>query len=337
MIRVLAPVAILLLMAGCKSQPPAPAVDRSTSSVARPAAPAVGGPGYYTVKKGDTLYRIALEHGQDYRDVVAWNNMTNPDVIKEGQILRVAPPGAAPATAGEAVVAQPVVTTPVVESRPLDAPGKVAATTPPPVAAGTPPPVAAEGLKREPRGGKVPYSDEAYARLNRPGETVAKAPVVAVDPKPEPKPEIQPEARPEPKPEPKPEPRPEPAAAGPDDVAWQWPSSGKVISSFSDSGNKGIDFGGKAGDPVAAAADGKVVYVGTGIRGFGQLLIVKHNATFLSAYAHNRKILVAEGQQVTRGQKVAEMGNTDSEIVKLHFEIRKQGKPTDPLAYLPKR
>ena len=325
MIRVLAPLAIALVMAGCKSQPPAPAVDRSTSSMARPAAPAVGGPGYYTVKKGDTLYRIALEHGQDYRDVVAWNNITNPDVIKEGQVLRVAPPGATPVTAGEAVVAQPVVTTPVVESRPLDAPGKV---TP-----GTPSPVAGDGLKREPRGGKEPYSDEAYARLNRPGETVAKPPVVAVDPKPEPKPEVQPEA----KPEPKAEPRPEPAAVGPDDVAWQWPSSGKVISSFSDSGNKGIDFGGKAGDPVVAAADGKVVYVGTGIRGFGQLLIVKHNATFLSAYAHNRKILVAEGQQVTRGQKVAEMGNTDSEIVKLHFEIRKQGKPTDPVAFLPKR
>ena len=197
----------------------------------------------------------------------------------------------------------------------------------------TPSPVAGDGLKREPRGGKEPYSDEAYARLNRAGETVPKPPVVAVDPKPEPRPEVQPEA----KPEPKPEPRPEPVAAGPDEVAWQWPSSGKVISSFSDSGNKGIDFGGKAGDPVAAAADGKVVYVGTGIRGFGQLLIVKHNATFLSAYAHNRKILVAEGQQVTRGQKVAEMGNTDSEIVKLHFEIRKQGKPTDPVAFLPKR
>jgi len=333
MIRVLAPLAIALVMAGCKSQPPAPAVDRSTSSVARPAAPPVGGPGYYTVRKGDTLYRIALEHGQDYKDVVAWNNITNPDVIKEGQVLRVAPPGVTPATAGEAVVAQPVVTTPVVESRPLDAPGKVTAGTPAPIAAGTPSPVSADGLKREPRGGKEPYSNEAYARLNRPGETVAKPPVVAVDPKPEPKPEVQPEAKSEPKPEPK----PEPAATGPDEVAWQWPSSGKVISSFSDSGNKGIDFGGKAGDAVVAAADGKVVYVGTGIRGFGQLLIVKHNATFLSAYAHNRKILVAEGQQVTRGQKVAEMGNTDSENVKLHFEIRKQGKPTDPVAFLPKR
>jgi len=333
MIRVLVPLAIAVAMAGCKSQPPAPAVDRSTSSVARPAAPTVGGPGYYTVRKGDTLYRIALEHGQDYRDVVTWNNITNANAIKEGQVLRVAPPGATPVTAGEAVVAEPVVTTSVVESRPLDAPSKVVTVTPAPVAAGMPPPVSGDGVKREPRGGKEPYSDEAYARLNRAGETVPKPPAVAVDAKPEPKPEV----KPEPKPEAKPEPKPEPAAAGPDDVAWQWPSSGKVISSFSDSGNKGIDLGGKAGDPVVAAADGKVVYVGTGIRGFGQLLIVKHNATYLSAYAHNRKILVAEGQQVSRGQKVAEMGNTDSENVKLHFEIRKQGKPTDPVAFLPKR
>lgn len=312
-----------LLVAGCMSQPPAPTVDRSTSSQARASAAAGSGAGYYTVKKGDTLYRIALENGQDYRDVVIWNNITNPNSIKEGQVLRIAPPGAAPAVAGGDVVAQPVVTTPQVESRPLDAPGKAA--TGPAVVAG-------EGAKREPRGGKEPYSDEAYARLNKAGEVAAKPPVAATmeatsGPRVDQKPEVKPEAKPE----------PEPLAAGPDDVTWQWPSSGKVISPFSEAGNKGIDFAGKSGDPVLAAADGKVVYVGTGIRGFGQLLIVKHNATFLSAYAHNRKILVAEGQQVTRGQKIAEMGNSDSDMVKLHFEIRKQGKPTDPLAFLPKR
>jgi lipoprotein NlpD len=314
-----------IFVAGCMSQPPAPTVDRSTSSQARASAPAGSGAGYYTVKKGDTLYRIALENGQDYRDVVVWNSITNPNSIKEGQVLRIAPPGAAPAVAGGAVVAQPVVTTPQVESRPLDAPGKSASF---PAAAAA----LAEGVKREPRGGKEPYSDEAYARLNKTGDVAAKAPVAApaeaaTAPRVDAKSEAKPEARPE----------PEPAAAGPDDVAWQWPSSGKVISPFSEAGNKGIDFAGKSGDSVLAAADGKVVYVGTGIRGFGQLLIVKHNATFLSAYAHNRKILVAEGQQVTRGQKIAEMGNTDSDMVKLHFEIRKQGKPTDPLAFLPKR
>jgi lipoprotein NlpD len=110
-----------------------------------------------------------------------------------------------------------------------------------------------------------------------------------------------------------------------------------VVAPYSEAGNKGLDFGGRVGDPVLAAGDGKVVYAGAGLRGYGELVIVKHNATFLSAYAHNRRILVKEGQQVTRGQKIAEMGNTDSDAVKLHFEIRKQGKPIDPLLYLPKR
>lgn len=328
MIRLIAPLISALVLAGCMSQPPAPIVDRSSSAQARASAPAApSGPGYYTVKRGDTLYRIALEHGQDYKDVAAWNNITNPGSIREGQVLRVAPPGATPtAAAGGAVVAQPVATTSVVETQSLDAPGKAAAA---PVAASSAP--APEGLKREPRGGKEPYSDEAYARLNQGVETPKPAPV-AVDPKKEAKTETPPEAKPEPKSEHKPE-----AAAGPDDVAWQWPSSGKVTNGYSDAGNKGLDFGGKAGDPVLAAADGKVVYAGAGLRGYGELVIVKHNATFLSAYAHNRKILVKEGQQVTRGQKIAEMGNTDSDSVKLHFEIRKQGKPIDPALYLPKR
>ena len=317
-----------LMLAGCMSQQPAPTVDRTSGTAAKAAAPQPAGPGYYTVKRGDTLYRIALEHGQDHRDVAAWNAIANPSSIKEGQVLRVAPPVAA---VGEGVVAQPVVTVPAVESRPLDGPGS---------AARMPSTPAVGGVVREPRGGKEPYSDEAYTRLSRAGDVAQKPPVVATleattPPRVDPKPEAKPEARSEAKPESKPD--PEPAAAGPDDVAWQWPSSGKVILPFSEMGNKGIDIGGKPGDPVVAAADGKVVYVGTGIRGFGQLLIVKHNATFLSAYAHNRKMLVSEGQQVTRGQKIAEMGNTDSDIVKLHFEIRKQGKPIDPLAYLPKR
>ena len=110
-----------------------------------------------------------------------------------------------------------------------------------------------------------------------------------------------------------------------------------MVAPYSEAGNKGLDFGGRAGDPVLAAGDGKVVYAGSGLRGYGELVIVKHNTTFLSAYAHNRRILVKEGQQVTRGQKIAELGNTDSDAVKLHFEIRKQGKPIDPMLYLPKR
>lgn len=294
-----------LMLAGCMSQQPAPTVDRTSGTAAKAAAPQPAGPGYYTVKRGDTLYRIALEHGQDHRDIAAWNAIANPSSIKEGQVLRVIPPGTAePADGG---VATPIATGSGVEARPLDQPAASA-------------PAATSGLlKREPRVGKEPYSDEAYARLNRPPETAPAA-----------------EAKPESKPQTA-APSPAPAVAGPDDVAWMWPTTSKVSAPYSESGNKGLDFAGKAGDPVLAAGDGKVVYAGSGLRGFGELVIVKHNTTYLSAYAHNRKILVKEGQQVARGQKIAEMGNTDSDSVKLHFEIRKQGKPVDPSAYLPKR
>ena len=130
-------------------------------------------------------------------------------------------------------------------------------------------------------------------------------------------------------------PAPEPAD-GDDKVDWVWPAKGKVVTGFSEAASlKGIDIAGTSGQPVAASAGGKVVYAGTGLRGYGKLIIIKHNGTYLSAYAHNKEILVKEGQQVTRGQKIAEMGNTDADQVKLHFEIRRQGKPVDPLRYLP--
>lgn len=304
MIRIFALVLPCVVLAGCFSQQPAPAVDRSSTVQSRASTfSQPSGPGYYTVKRGDTLYRIALENGQDYRDVAAWNNLANPSAIKEGQVLRVAPP--ASTDGGGVAVAKPVVAESVVEARSLDQPTVRAQ------------PTSGDALKREPRVGKEPYSDEAYARLNNTGEVVKPA-----------------EARVESKPE------PTPAAAvvtGPDDVPWMWPSSAKVVGQFSESTNKGLDFSGKAGDSVLAAGDGKIVYAGSGLPGYGELVIVKHNATFLSAYAHNRKILVKEGQQVTRGQKIAEMGSSGTDSVKLHFEIRKQGKAVDPAQFLPKR
>jgi lipoprotein NlpD len=148
-------------------------------------------------------------------------------------------------------------------------------------------------------------------------------------------------ARADPRLEPKPEPRADAGgAAGGDDedakLNWMWPAEGKIVTGFSDTANlKGIDIAGKSGQPVFASAAGRVVYAGTGLRGYGKLIIVKHNTTYLSAYAHNKDILVKEGQQVTRGQKIAEMGNSDSDQVMLHFEIRKLGKPIDPLRFLP--
>ncbi|HRE15691.1 MAG TPA: peptidoglycan DD-metalloendopeptidase family protein [Rhodocyclaceae bacterium] len=298
-----------LLLSACATQAPAPVIDRSTPRAGVPlatpaAAPVPSGPGYYTVKRGDTLYRIALEHGQAYRDVAAWNNITNPASISEGQVLRVAPPGGeGTATA----LAQPVVSSAVVETRPLDAAQPAR-------------PLAADGVRRDPKVNKEPYSDAAYEKLQNPGGAVAAA-TSAEAPKPA-------ESKPA-----------EAVTAGPDDVAWAWPSAGKILDTFNDSSNKGIDFAGKAGDPVLAAGEGRVVYAGAGLRGYGQLVIIKHNATFLSAYAHNQKILVKEGDNIKRGQKIAELGNTDSEngVYKLHFEIRRQGKPVDPAGYLPKR
>ena len=120
-------------------------------------------------------------------------------------------------------------------------------------------------------------------------------------------------------------------------MAFVWPGTGAVIAGFDEAKNKGLDLGGKAGDPVVAAADGRVVYAGAGLRGYGNLVILKHNNTYLTAYAHNQTLLVKEDQTVRKGQKIAEMGNSDADRVKLHFEIRRQGKPVDPAKYLPPR
>lgn len=139
-----------------------------------------------------------------------------------------------------------------------------------------------------------------------------------------------------PAPAPAPAPTPAPAAGG-DDLNFMWPASGSLLAGFDEARNKGYDIGGKAGDPVLAAADGRVVYAGAGLRGYGNLIILKHNNTFLTAYAHNQTLLVKEDQNVRKGQKIAEMGSTDTDRVKLHFEIRRQGKPVDPSRYLPSR
>lgn len=122
-----------------------------------------------------------------------------------------------------------------------------------------------------------------------------------------------------------------------DSLAFIWPSNGSLQSVFDESKNKGIDIAGKLGDEVVASADGRVVYAGSGLRGYGNLIILKHNGNYLTAYAHNQTLLVKEDQSIKKGQKIAEMGNSDSEQIKLHFEIRKQGKPVDPLKLLPQR
>jgi len=191
-----------------------------------------------------------------------------------------------------------------------------------------------EMFKKEPKAGKEPYSDQALAQAQAQSQVQAKPseplpPVVRA--------EASSEAKPESKPETKPEAKPAEASVSGDEIAWIWPANGKTLATFSEGGSKGVDIAGKTGDPVIAAGDGKVVYSGTGLRGYGKLVIIKHNNTYLSAYAHNETILVKEGDSVTAGQKIALMGDSDADRVKLHFEIRRYGKPLNPLDYLPER
>lgn len=342
--RTLSRVLMLVLIAavaGCASRTRAPVEDRTAQPprppqppvAATPAAPpapapeATSGPSY-TVKRGDTLYQIALDSGLDYRELAAWNNIENVNLIRVGQVLRLTAPGSEAQASPTGVTTAPLRSAPtVVETKP-GAPAGAAVAPPPPapatVARNT------DALKTQPKAFKEPYSEQAL-------KDAARVPVAPPPPQ-----ETVAIATPSPAPAPKVEaPAPKPGAndaAGDDDdkLDWVWPAKGKVVGTFSETANlKGIDIAGAAGQPVVASAAGTVVYAGTGLRGYGKLIIVKHNKTYLSAYAHNRDILVKEGDKVAKGQKIAEMGNTDATEVKLHFEIRRQGKPMDPSRYLP--
>ena len=332
---------VAALLGACMTRAPAPVVERTHVPSGRPASPqaepaparaAPESPPTYTVKRGDTLYQIALDHGLDYRELAAWNNIDNVNVIRVGQTLVLAAPGGMGAVAAPegGVTTAPLATAPPVTPSASDA--RPAA----PVPSGRPNTAA---FKTEPKAIKVPYTEHALAQLKESAPRESAPQVAMAESKPAPA-----EARATPPPPvanaaPSTPSRPD-AARVPeiddDSLGWMWPTTGKVIASFSESANlKGIDIAGKAGQPVVASAAGKVVYVGSGLRGYGKLVIVKHNTTFLSAYAHNREIVVKEGQQVAKGQKIAEMGDTDAEQVKLHFEIRRLGKPVDPVKFLP--
>ncbi len=267
----------------------APAAAADTRAL--PGAENAGKPGFYTVKAGDSLIRIALENGQNWRDVQRWNALDNPNLIEVGQVLRVAPP---PPDANGAV-ARPVQPAGRVDSRPLDARAAASA----PVAAAVTPAASVPVVTSAPSASSAPSAPAAAP--------MAPAPIRA------------------------------PAREGDEDVNWQWPAAGPVATTFDEARSKGLALTGKAGDPVLAAADGRVVYAGSGLRGYGNLVIVKHNATYLTAYAHNQTLLVKDEQVVRRGQKIAEMGSSDAERVQLHFEIRRLGVPIDPLKLLPAR
>jgi lipoprotein NlpD len=330
----LAVCALILAIAACASRQPAPVEDRTPRppppvEVAPPPAPEEAPkaseadlrPQSYTVKRGDTLYQIALDTGLDYRELAAWNNIENVNVIRVGQVLRLS----APTEGSSAVQTAPLRSLPPVAGGDASAPP-----APSPVAGAR----NTENYKTQPKAVKEPYSEQALRDVQRAPAALPEPVVPAVVARADPKPVDSPPqvARVEP---PKSAPAPN-AADGDDKVDWAWPAKGKVVTGFSEAASlKGIDIAGTSGQPVGASAGGKVVYAGTGLRGYGKLIIIKHNGTYLSAYAHNKEILVKEGQQVTRGQRIAEMGNTDADQVKLHFEIRRQGKPVDPLRYLP--
>lgn len=304
--------ALLLVLSGCGSTPHyAPVQDRAQAgkSGAKAAARSREGdwrPQTHTVQKGDTLYAIALEYGHDYKELAELNGISPPYVIRIGQQLRLSAPAQTPAA--------------------IQHEGGVVTTPLKPVLAAAD---AREGvLKTQPKAVKIPYSAEAEA-----------APVVAVAPRPEPAavkpPAVEEKARPVPPVSEASKPA-APAGADDEDLDWAWPSKGKIVASFNEGASlKGVDIAGKTGQPVFAAAPGKVVYSGSGLRGYGKLVIIKHNKTYLSAYAHNSQILVREGQSVVKGQRIAEMGDSDADQVKLHFEIRRLGKPVDPVKYLP--
>jgi len=234
---------------------------------------ACGSQVYHYVKRGETLYSISFQYGQDYRDVAYWNGIRAPYTIYPKQKLRVypLPPGTEPPSL------PPITNLPNEEIRP---------------------PI--HNTKPRQHKSVRPVTPEVAKKQT----TVPPA-------------TLNPQRK----------------------LTWVWPARGKLLRTFSerDNGRKGLDIGGRSGIPVRAASSGQVVYSGSGLVRYGNLIIIKHNDSFLSAYAHNRKLLVKEGQVVKAGQPIAEMGNSGTEQVMLHFEIRRNGKPVNPLHYLPKR
>jgi lipoprotein NlpD len=309
----------LLVLAACASHYEAPIVQKpALPSAARPAAPAGSRlsndvspdrdqptPAVHKVASGDKLLTIAWRYGLDVRDLVRWNQITNPDLIVIGQNLRLrpaappAPPVAArlpAAAAANSSSARSAVTVPTPDSKPVPRVSMA------PIAAGAPAPTATTPSVAAPA---VPPARSAAA----PAESS--------------KPVIDDSSS--------------KLAANKAGVRWMWPAQGKVSAADAGSVTKGINIRGARGQPVKASAGGTVVYSGSGLRGYGELIIVQHNDTFLSAYAHNEARLVQEGRHVAAGETIARMGNSDTTDVMLHFEIRRNGKAVDPLQYLPNR
>ncbi len=303
---------LMLSLVGCVARGPAPVSDRGSARTSSPAAKtesaravtpqiAASTNGLHTVQRGDTLYAIAFANSLDYREIAVWNQLESPDLILIGQVLRLtAPQGAMPAqTTG-------------IEIRPLES-----------VAQPNARPLSDTPTLRTPQAVLLDYSEANWAQVSgvRPVAVATSSPPASPVP---PMAAVTP--------------APPPVITADGTVnSWLWPADGTLAGRFGGAGGKGIDIVGNRNTPVKAVAPGKVVYSGSGLRGYGQLLIVKHSGEYLSAYAHNETILVKEGDAVAAGQKIAMMGDSDADRVKLHFEIRRYGKPLDPLNYLPER
>jgi len=320
----------IMALAACSNTPPAPVINRlpsngtdpsvtPKSSDARPAQKTGDWrPNTYTVKKGDTLYGIGLEFGYDYKEIAEYNQISPPYPIKIGQILKLKPNTTTPALTPNEANEDGVTTVPLDDEQPLSAKtveSEQSSTT--------------STMIQSPKATRIPYSDDAFnkatpfiPKVSAP-KPLTPSPVNLIEEKPVAKASTETTSDNATKYE------------TAESVDWSWPHSGKVSAWFNESTNKGLDITGKLGQAINAAASGKVIYSGSDLRSYGKLVIIKHNPLYLSVYAHNNAILVKEGQQVTRGQKIAEMGNSESSTVKLHFEIRRQGKSVDPKLYLP--
>jgi len=336
----------MILLAGCASTPPAPVEDRSMPSSTTSSKPPSTldsssanktHPKIYRVVAGDTLYGIAFKHDLDYLDIARWNHITPPYRIYVGQELRlsnmsvstsVAHSGVNESDSSEPVSSAPAKspsspTEPTTDStEPGNSPVfEFVEDQPPSPDALSSTPKTSPSTQTDTQSTVVPKSNVPPAsNASEASNSKSEENSVSETPKSE---TIKSTA----------------STSNVSGIAWRWPSSGPKLNSFvaGDQVRQGIDIGGRVGDPVLAAADGTVVYSGNGLLGYGELIIIKHNSTFLSAYGYNRKRLVQEGETVKAGQTVAEMGSNGANRDMLHFEIRKNGKPVDPINYLPRR
>lgn len=300
---------LALLMTACAQNPPAPVEDMTrvipsagASSVSQAAEPPVR-PGHYVVEAGDTLYSLAFDNQLDWKQLAQWNGIGAPYTIVPGQDLRLTQPPASQTSKA--------VTTYGAGSQP---------TASKPVA--TQPVVATSLPKSAPIPDSKPAQPSTVSTAATPAAPAADTPPTTAPPAGTPNTKVVS--------------TPARTVAG---LSWHWPADGQLLSTYvaSDPTRQGIDIGGRRGSPVRAAANGVVVYSGNGLVGYGELVIVKHSDTYLSAYGHNDKRLVKEGEQVKAGQKIATMGSSGTNRTELHFEIRKHGQPIDPQGFLPRK